>query len=264
METSPRSILYEGTDEHLVSGACVHTRIEEQAARTPDRPAIVDAHRSWSYRQMQHDSDLIGEKLQKMGIRKGDVVGSYMPHCAEYVLANLGIFKAGAAIFPLETNYPPELLSELIEMASIKFILSVDELSGSLPEGFTPGTGRCFNLDDGWAAQLVAESLPPLDDPKLELTDVAYVTMTSGSTGKPKGIVNAHLSAVCDFVARIDMLPYSEGDREACNVFFAWESLRPLLAGYPLYIIPDVTILDPKKARLRFCELRALCKCVAR
>ena len=44
---------------------------------------------------------------------------------------------------------------------------------------------------------------------QVELTDVAYVTMTSGSTGKPKGIVNAHVSAVCDFVARVEVCTIS-------------------------------------------------------
>ena len=46
---------------------------------------------------------------------------------------------------------------------------------------------------------------------------------------------------------RLELIPYSAGDREAFNVFFQWEALRPLLQGYPCYVIPDDTIIDPKK-----------------
>jgi acyl-coenzyme A synthetase/AMP-(fatty) acid ligase len=44
------------------------------------------------------------------------------------------------------------------------------------------------------------------------------------------------------FSARAD----SAGEREGLNVFFPWECLRPLLQGYPAYIIPDKVIVDPK------------------
>lgn len=54
---------------------------------------------------------------------------------------------------------------------------------------------------------------------------------------------------------RLVNFPYSEGDREACHVFFVWELLRPLLGGLkgagevavPLYVIPDDHIYDPPK-----------------
>ena len=42
------------------------------------------------------------------------------------------------------------------------------------------------------------------------------------------------------FSARAD----SAGEREGLNVFFPWECLRPLLQGYPAYIIPDKVIVD--------------------
>ena len=41
------------------------------------------------------------------------------------------------------------------------------------------------------------------------------------------------------------MHPFQEDDRVACNVFFVWELLRPILKGIPLYIIPDDVIYEP-------------------
>ena len=48
---------------------------------------------------------------------------------------------------------------------------------------------------------------------------------------------------------RHQFVPYNNNnglEREACNVFFVWEMLRPLLAGATLYIIPDTVIYDPR------------------
>ena len=141
-------------------------------------------------------------------------------------------------------------------MASINFVLTVDRLAANLPSRFQPESSAVFHLDGDWSTRLARDKgLPPLMAVKMDLTDMAYVTMTSGSTGKPKGVVNAHISAVCDFMARVEALPYSAGDREAFNVFFIWEALRPLLAGYAAYCIPDEVILDPKKLA-KYIEVR--------
>ncbi|CAN0156677.1 unnamed protein product, partial [Laminaria digitata] len=76
---------------------------------------------------------------------------------------------------------------------------------------------------------------------------------SSGTTGAPKGICCPHRGAVHSYHHRLVKFPYSEGDREACHVFFVWELLRPLLGGMksagevavPLYVIPDDHIYDP-------------------
>ena len=39
--------------------------------------------------------------------------------------------------------------------------------------------------------------------------------------------------------------PFGEDERVACNVFFTWEMMRPLLKGASLYVIPDSVIYDP-------------------
>ncbi len=51
------------------------------------------------------------------------------------------------------------------------------------------------------------------------------------------GIQCPHRGAVFSYTWRHQAYPYVEGDREACNVFFVWEMLRPLLKGdYTIYM----------------------------
>ena len=43
------------------------------------------------------------------------------------------------------------------------------------------------------------------------------------------GIMNPHRSAVYSYTWRHVSHPFTENDRIACNVFFVWEMMRPLL-----------------------------------
>ncbi|CAM9325014.1 unnamed protein product, partial [Ectocarpus fasciculatus] len=108
--------------------------------------------------------------------------------------------------------------------------------------------------DDGEWIKTAKEAPPVPQDAALPSPDdLAYVVMSSGTTGAPKGICCPHRGAVHSYHHRLVNFPYTEGDREACHVFFVWELLRPLLGGMesaggvavPLYVIPDDHIYDP-------------------
>lgn len=51
------------------------------------------------------------------------------------------------------------------------------------------------------------------------------------------GIQCPHRGAVYSFTWRHKAYPYTHDDRDACNVFFIWEMLRPLLKGDYLYFV---------------------------
>ena len=83
--------------------------------------------------------------------------------------------------------------------------------------------------------------LPANDD----LDRLAFVSYSSGTTGKPKGIANPHRAAVLSYNLRFQVQDVRPGDRVACNVFFIWEILRPLLRGATVVAVPDEVSYDP-------------------
>lgn len=62
---------------------------------------------------------------------------------------------------------------------------------------------------------------------------------------QPKGIANPHRAPVLSYDLRFQLSDLRPGDRVACNVFFVWEIIRPLLRGATVVTVPDETSFDP-------------------
>jgi thioester reductase-like protein len=62
---------------------------------------------------------------------------------------------------------------------------------------------------------------------------------------RPKGIANPHRAPVRSYDLRFRLSDLRPGDRVACNVFFIWEILRPLLRGATVVAVPDEVSYDP-------------------
>ena len=223
-------------------GRCIHLVVEDVARRTPDALAIVGPGRTYTYAEALEAALLLARWLQMHHIAQGMVVGTYMRHVPEYVIANWGIFKAGAAIFPLETNYTRQLVHELLQVADVRVVLSCDEFVRNVPEATTT-----WLMEDDWQRRMAQLALPPFQDPQVTTDSLAYLTMTSGSTGQPKAVMSTHASAVMGWLGRLEMVPYVHAQEvEGLNTFFVWECLRPLYRGITACCIPDALILDPK------------------
>ncbi|XP_046671522.1 mycosubtilin synthase subunit C-like, partial [Homalodisca vitripennis] len=225
---------------------CLHDLFIRQAQKTPGKVAVVDCDGSQiTFEELDRMSDLLANKLHRLGLGKNKVGGILMERSLEYTVAYLGILKAGGAYLPIEVSWPKTLLDSVLDDVNPSVICTKEALSARITHSGIP----FFLLEGDWLQQLRHEQkdLPMKSPVKCSLDDIAYVVYSSGTTGKPKGIQCPHRGAVFSFTWRHRAYPYNEHDREACNVFFVWEMLRPLAQGIPMYIIPDDTIYDPPK-----------------
>ena len=225
--------------------ACLHELFRAQAARTPEALAVVGDDAELTFADLDAQTDLLARYLQQRGVGVDDLVGIYMETSAAFVIAYLGALKAGGAYMPIETAYPEALLSRVLDTAQPKVVLTSDRFYPHLPAEWK---AKVFILERDWQDELHSEALAPLDNSAQPTPDnLAYCVMSSGTTGAPKGIVCPHRGAVNSYYWRYTYYPYQDDEREACNVFFVWEVIRPLLQGKPVFVIPDDVIYDPPR-----------------
>ena len=207
-----------------VPGVCLHELVSEQAARHPQRPAVINSAGSMTYRDLDRRANAVAWWLRRHGVRPGEPVAVYVPRSPQTAVATLGILKAGAAFLPLDPDYPADRLTFMAADSGVRVVLCAGR---SLP-----GIEGVQTLD-------VTAALEPSDSPPPAVTTAehaAYVIYTSGSTGRPKGALVHHRGIVNRLLWMRDAYAVHAGDRimQKTPTSFdvsVWELFLPLVTG---------------------------------
>ena len=224
----------------------------KQAQATPDAVALEDEVATYTYAELNSKVTDLAERLRDHGVGRDSLVGVLLPRSADYVIASLAALRAGGAFLVLESAYPPDLLADVLEDSKPAVVVTSPTESSKIKDvpcitldRHTTGVGTTAEVNgDSNGVDGEAKDLPPLPAED-NLKRLAFVAYSSGTTGKPKGIANPHKAAVLSYDLRFNVQDVQPGDRVACNVFFVWEMLRPLLRGATVVAVPDEVSYDP-------------------
>lgn len=218
----------------------------KQVLATPDAVALEDESSTYTYAELDQVTKTLANKLRHYGVGRDDPVGVLMGRSADYVIACLAALRAGGAFLVLELAYPPGMLADVIDDAQPAVVITKTAHAGLIKADIPviildePEAGTNRSSTHGRIAR-ESSSLPDDND----LDKLAFVSYSSGTTGRPKGIANPHRAPVRSYDLRFQLSDLKPGDRVACNVFFIWEILRPLLRGATTFCIPDDASYDP-------------------
>ena len=176
----------------IASGACLHTLVEEQAARRPAAPAVALGSEGLSYGDLNRLAAHLAGKLKALGVGPEVKVGLCLDRSLELIVSLLAILKAGGAYVPLEPSQPKDRLLYYLEDAGIPLLLTrravIDKLGAT-------GT-RVLDMDVAFHEIWSAGAAAGAPDTVLDPDHLAYVIYTSGSTGTPNGVPVSHRAAV--------------------------------------------------------------------
>ncbi len=178
------------TERDFGDETCLHQLVLEQAARTPEAPALRHGTTVLTYAELAERSLRLANRLRGAGVGRGDRVAVFLDRGPELVTALLAVGRTGAAYVPLDPGYPHARLTAILADSCASVVLTAQSLRTNLPSTEATVLLADAAADDGVAAQSADAGPGPTSE------DAAYVLFTSGSTGRPKGVAIAHRSAV--------------------------------------------------------------------
>jgi acetyl-CoA synthetase len=192
-------------DRHVAAGlgerVALHWRGEE------------GEERDITYAELLAEVKLLANALKDQGVRKGDVVGIYLPMIPEVVVSMLACARIGAPHNVVFGGFSAEAVRERMEFSEAKVLITVDgaarkgktapvkervdEVMGDLHTLQTiivvRSKGTPCEMREGrdvFYDEILVAADPECPAEPLDAEHPLYILYTSGSTAKPKGILH--------------------------------------------------------------------------
>lgn len=201
------NIVHDALDKHVKSW-----RKNKVAYIFEGEPGDV---KKYTYNDLFIEVNKLACALKKIGVKKGDRVGIYLPMIPELPIAMLACAKIGAVHSVVFSGFSALAFRDRVNDCQAKAVITCDgfwrrgrkvylkeQADFALEEA--PSVKNvivCKRTGDGvpwtagrdvWWHDLVFDSLKECETEKLDANDPLFFLYTSGTTGKPKGIIHAH------------------------------------------------------------------------
>lgn len=229
------------------AGITVLDLFREQVANRPEAPALKAGDVVVSYAELDHRSDAVAAWIARQRPAPEELVALRFPRSIGFVVAALGVLKAGGSYVPLEADAPDGRLSQILTASGARFLIA-DEGGAGTPAGWHGTTLRLPSTGIAPDLRSPPDDIKPA--PRPSDTSRAYVIFTSGSTGQPKGVEIEHRSLanlVWFYRERLGVGPAARATLLANPVFDASVAdLWPGLCSGATVLIPPAGLLqDP-------------------
>jgi acetyl-CoA synthetase len=171
--------------------------------------------RTFTYAQLHREVCQFANVLKQLGVKKGDVVGIYMPMIPEAAIAMLACARIGAPHSVVFGGFSAEALRDRLNDGKAKLVVTADggwrkdaivplksQVDKALANNSVPTvenvlvvkrTQQKIDMEPGrdhWWHDLQQGVSADCPAEAMDSEDMLFILYTSGSTGKPKGVVH--------------------------------------------------------------------------
>jgi long-chain acyl-CoA synthetase len=104
----------------------IYKFLQESAETDPENVATIFFDKKINYGELWDRVLRLANSLHKLGIRKGDRIGIYLPNCPQFVMAFFAINRLGATIVPFNTQYVDHELEYQLKDSGARTIICID------------------------------------------------------------------------------------------------------------------------------------------
>ncbi|HSP98012.1 MAG TPA: AMP-binding protein, partial [Candidatus Dormibacteraeota bacterium] len=179
--------------------------LRRAATLYPDKLAVVDGARRFTYRELQARAFRLANALRGLGIGQGDRVCILSPNSHFFIESFYGTSLIGAVLVPLNYRLIAADHEYILNHAGVRCVLVDSEYTGVV-DGIRPTLGTvehwiCASDEGGapagwvdWEAWIAAAdaAAPPPPPVAIDEDDLVSINYTSGTTARPKGVMLTH------------------------------------------------------------------------
>jgi acetyl-CoA synthetase len=187
-------------------------KIKNKPAIIWEPEPVLEKQRILTYGELFREVNKFANALKKLGVKKGDRVGIYLPMIPEAIISMLACARIGAVHSVVFSAFSPIALRIRLQDTEAKILITADgywrrgkiiDLKKNVEEG-VKGTKikkvivvkRAGNeiswkkARDFWWKDLVKKQSDDCEPEIMDSEDTLFILYTSGSTGRPKGTVH--------------------------------------------------------------------------
>jgi amino acid adenylation domain-containing protein len=155
-------------------------------ARGGDKIAIEFGNKTFSFRDIDQQSEVLAQKLLEVKNIRSNRIGLLLDNKPDIIISMIACLKAGKCFVPLNRSWPSKRLESIIKQVNPSAIIG-DAFSADIYD-------FGFNTEILEFDKSISSQLSEVDYPEYNVKDDIYIYFTSGSTGEPKGIIGRNES----------------------------------------------------------------------
>ncbi|HEX5035640.1 MAG TPA: AMP-binding protein [bacterium] len=208
---------------------------EKTARRSPDRPALEYAGKTWTYGELDRIANRVAHWALANGVRSGDVVVLTAVSRPAVIWSVIGLAKIGATVSILRPGHHRSLSASYLEAHKVRILLAAKELAGEIPAPALVHAALHPFMEEEKDLEAYSDR-DPNEGRKRETRwhDVFLHLCTSGTLGDPKPVKVTHSHLYAYLLAQVLMkdlqssdviyccLPLSHGMGLASCVMSSW------------------------------------------
>ncbi len=258
--------------------------MSDTVRQRPDHTALIFKGTRVSYARLDQLTNAFGAALVAQGVRKGDRVALLLPNSPQSIIAQLGVWKAGAIACPLNSLYTPRELEAALNEIGAETVVALTRFYGKIKalqartsvrrviatniKEYLPAhlrvlytlakeakEGDRVSLQPGdlWWGDLVRQHADaPRPAVPLAIDDPAILLFSGGTTGIPKAALGTHHALLMSAMqlhayARTVLADWDDTITLVMPMFHVYGNMAAntsLIARWPMAVVPNPRDID--------------------
>jgi long-chain acyl-CoA synthetase len=265
--------------------------IAETARQRPEHTALIFKGRCLSYAELEQASDALAAALAGLGVQKGERVALVLPNSPQAVIGQVGAWKAGAIVAPLNALYTERELEYSLNEIRAETVLVMTPfyhkikalqpwtqvrrvIATNIKEYLSPALRLLFTVakekkeghrvsleaGDYWLGDLLRQQRgTPRPPVTVSPQDPAILLFSGGTTGTPKAALGTHQALLTSALqlhayARSVLADWDDVLTLVMPTFHVYGNMAmncSFVGRWPMAVVPNPRDIDDLVATIR-------------